>query len=39
MKEYVGEKAVQDLFDIIVGHYVYKEETEKRDSDLARTTS
>ena len=39
MKEYVGEKAVQDLFDIIAENYVSQEELEKRDKDLASATS
>ena len=29
MKEYVGEKAVQDLFNIISENYVSQEEMEK----------
>lgn len=39
MKEYVGEKAVQDLFNIIAENYVSQEEMEKRENDLARATS
>ena len=39
MKEYVGEKAVQDLFDIIAENYVSQEELEKRDKDLASAAS
>ena len=33
--EFVGADALEDLFDIIVGNFVSREEFEKRDKDLA----
>ena len=37
--EFVGADALEDLFDIIAGHYVSKEELEKRDKDLSGSIS
>ena len=37
--EFVGADALEDLFDIIAGHYVSQEEIEKRDKDLASSIS
>ena len=39
MKEFLGEKAVQDLFDIIAKNYVSQEEFETREKNLASSVS
>ena len=38
-KEFLGEKAVRDLFDIIAENYVSQEELEQREQKMASATS
>lgn len=39
MKEFLGEKAVRELFDIIAENYVSQEEFETREKNLASSVS